>query len=356
VFVCLCVCVCVCVCVYVSVCVSVCMYVSGCVWVSWCVCRCVGVCVCVACSFCSRTDFEPTWRFHKSPSDNSVPMAALDRKTTLGLLPTELVVRGGMLDKPMVVTDLVLLHDRQFWRLKKSDSKLSQFLTGVTASMRQLSNTLVFERLTADRDARYTAALQGLGFDGGGDVGEERKDDLGLEGSGGGSPVSRKIKTRVRSQMPATVTLAIDLPDGSVWQPVVAMDPPKVAIAMEAITENFDALFMLVRLDLEDGTSRRAQWGHERELGEGKAPRVLDDGSREYWDAGTVRTGRWVRKVPIPLEDSPGQKRKFRCIIRKPSDEAASSSVEPGGRDRGRGRGRGRKAPQQSKGDSLGLD
>ncbi len=297
-----------------------------------------------------------SWQLFSSAVHPLAVMASVDRKTFLGQLPTELVLRGGMLDKPIVVTDIVMIQGRQFMRLRKGDAKLSQFLTGVALSQRQMSNSTVIERLTTLRDDKYTILLQELGHAGGTDTVEESADDLGLNGSTGGSPTTRPNKSKVRSLMPAITTLAVVLPDGSEWQPSVMMDPRHIAPAMEATSENLDALFVLVRQDMDDGNVRRPQFGCEREPGVAKAPRLLSDGSREYWSG-----HRWVRKLPVPKGVIAGQTRKFTCLVRRSSDEAASSSAESHvrGRGRGRGRGCGRKAPKVAvavAGDSLGLD
>ena len=78
-------------------------------------------------------------------------------------------------------------------------------------------------------------------------------------------------------------------------------------------------LFELVSHDLMDGVGNMASSsGGQAEPH--KRPRTMSDGSREYF----IRD-RWVRKtrMPVPAAGVVADKRKFKCLVRRRSEEAA---------------------------------
>jgi hypothetical protein len=268
-----------------------------------------------------------------------------------GTLPTEMVIRGGMLKGPAVLTGLCTALDKPFIPLRKSDKVLSLFLTGRPAGLRPLANTLIIEKLLELRNnkrrdlaAEIRRDLRMPAVDDAGAmvaVADGQVDDLGLDDPAevlvAVDPVDKRRRgicnRAVLSQLPRTAAVSVERPDGTVWEPVLLVDVAHKAPAMECVVANFQALFEIVQGQMTDGTSQRKQYGKEHPLSESKAPRHHPDGSREYW----VR-GKWIRRYKIPSSSRPAL-RKYRTLKRKSSDEAAAAA-----RARPRARGRGRKA------------
>ena len=79
------------------------------------------------------------------------------------MLPSELVLRGGGLDKPVVLTELKEENGKRFVHLVKNDEILASLLTGVSKSRRVLSNTLTIERVGRLRDDKFAELAAELG-------------------------------------------------------------------------------------------------------------------------------------------------------------------------------------------------
>jgi hypothetical protein len=277
-------------------------------------------------------------------------MAAVEDKiksTSLGTMPTEMVIRGGMLKGPAVLTGLCTALDKPFVPLRKSDKVLSLFLTGRPSSQRPLAKTLIIETLLTLRNNKRIDLAAEIRMPAGDDAGamvavaDGLADDLGLDDPAevlvAVDPVGKRRRgicnRAVLSQLPRTATVSVERTDGTVWEPVLLVDVAHKAPAMECVVANFQALFEIVQGQMSDGTSQRKQHGQEHPLPGSKAPRHHPDGSREYW----VR-GKWVRRYKIASSTRPAL-RKYRTLKRKSSDEAAAAA-----RARPRARGRGRKA------------
>ena len=65
----------------------------------------------------------------------------------LGLLETEVVLRGGFLQEPVIIGGCKVLDGRVFMPLLKGDIRLSNFLTDEPSGQRPLSRSLVFETI-----------------------------------------------------------------------------------------------------------------------------------------------------------------------------------------------------------------
>ena len=65
----------------------------------------------------------------------------------LGLLSTEVVLRGGFLLEPVIIGGCKVSDGRVFMPLLKGDSRLSNILTDEQGHKRPLSRTLVFETI-----------------------------------------------------------------------------------------------------------------------------------------------------------------------------------------------------------------
>jgi hypothetical protein len=286
------------------------------------------------------------------PSRRVLAMLALMEgqrpSASLGTLPTELVLRGGLLKGPVVLTGLQIVMEKQFVVLRKTDKILNGFLTGLPASGRPLAHTLIMEKLQQLRNSKGKDLLAELQNPAGEEAGAivpvviGEVDDLGLDIPVdvvvSVHPVGKRLRgtsiRAARSQLPMTAVVSVERPHGSMWQPVLLLDVAHKAPAMECTAANFQALFELVQADLAEGTCHRKPYGSDCPLPVAKAPRRYPDGSREYW----VRN-KWVRKTKL-ANDSMPVVRKFRTLKRRSSDEVAAAA---GKSARGRGRGRERK-------------
>ena len=119
-------------------------------------------------------------------------------------------------------------------------------------------------------------------------------------------------------------------------------------VAMECKAENFGALFERVHRDLMEAS------GHDPaadQTAAARRPRALPDGSREFFVG-----GRWVRKVlqPEKTEAQTADKRKYKCLVRRPSDEAGHPKTRKGKGGRAGILAAG--TAEVSAGSSLGLD
>ena len=73
--------------------------------------------------------------------------------------PSEVVLRGGYLKQPVLLTRLVTVDDKKFVYLWKGCPELSKFLTGLPVCKRPLASCLVFEKLAEKRNAAYCQKL-----------------------------------------------------------------------------------------------------------------------------------------------------------------------------------------------------
>jgi hypothetical protein len=227
----------------------------------------------------------------------------------------------------------------QFVHLTKDSEDLNKILVGQNKPRRLLSNTLASEELGRMRNEVYDRLLKDLTEDAAPPI--QADNGLGLDGPVGeaASPpkLPARLRTSIRSQIPATLVVEATMPDGSSWRPVLLSN--RMQLWMEATADNFQALFTWVQMDQASGSVKRPRFGSHRKPEEIKEPRVLEDGSREYWDG---KRKRWIKKQPVVTDDilNPSLKKKFKTLVRRASDEAASSS-------RGRCRGASRLAKPQ---------
>ena len=118
---------------------------------------------------------HPTRRRLAQQPSRMAPKAALAGTTSrrgggydpaaahLGLLETEVVLRGGFLQQPVIIGGCKVSDGRVFLPLLKGDMRLSNFLTDEPSGTRPLSRSLVFETIqklrphrTDDRQRAFT--------------------------------------------------------------------------------------------------------------------------------------------------------------------------------------------------------
>ena len=243
----------------------------------------------------------------------------------LGCLPGELVLRGGLLPKPVILTNVKFVGNRPFLLLWKGHPAICKFLTGLSSCKRPLANSSVFESLQSLRNCKFQLLVkQARASQTVADPKEQVDlvDQLGLDApevKASPTKLGRPVSAlRLSSQLPAFASVSYDHPDG--WEPVLLMEAGSKAPAMEATADNLQTLFALVALELAVGTTKRARHGADP-ASPRPAPRG-PAGSREYFVG-----NRWVKKIRSP--DSGGAARppyamRFRTLKRKASDEAAA--------------------------------
>jgi hypothetical protein len=294
-------------------------------------------------------------------------MALVGRPIACGILPSEIVLRGGGLDKPVVLTELKEESGKRFFHLVKANEIVSMFLTGSCKSRCLLANSLTIEHVGSLRDDKFAELAAELGGDASVELAASVDDGLDLVPAVIGTPSPRKARVRpqILIQMPSFAAVEVLMPDDTMWRPVVLLADRKSNPFIEATEQNFQNLYILVQHDLAGGQQKRLGHGLGRGVDEKKEPRALDNGSTEYW---VENRQRWCQKKALDQDalkdEQPNKRMKYKSLYRVPSDEAAMYGR---GRARGRGRGRGRKAvanepPLPIHGgspeavDSLGLD
>lgn len=266
----------------------------------------------------------------------------------VGLLSTELVMRGGFLKKPVLLQGLQCEEGKQFLYLWKNSNELSQCFGNALACKRPLVGTVAFEKVLAARNAKYTAMMQELLHGGQPDDDEDRPPvDLGLDmdddelaataGPSGGAIVpvglaklaaSRRTHRALKRQLPKTASVSIDMgSDLPPWTPCLLMEDCKKAAAMEVTPHNLEMLFRLVRQDLDVGGIKRERYGSSHPTGSRPPPRGPAH-ARQYavgrfWvtkiQDSSSTAGHDVNKVPSRPH---GGKQNFRTLKRLRSDEA----------------------------------
>ena len=235
----------------------------------------------------------------------------------LGLLPGEVVLRGGLLKGPTVVQGVKTVQGCGFVYLWKTARWLNEFLAGSYKATRPLSMTKVPEGLLELREmARHERLRSVAGF-----AHRGSDSDSGLAGSGpqseSGDPTEalgfdapdtvpppapalpHRRRRAMAKALPPTVEVTLVKPGFDPWTVRLLLERPQQAVAMEASTENLTALYLRVQADLAASRSEGSQPGRGRAGAKAavakarRKPRHYEDGSKEY-DRGT----RWERRFP----------------------------------------------------------
>jgi hypothetical protein len=244
----------------------------------------------------------------------------------LGCLDTELVLRGGRLPEPLLLTGLRVVNGKQFVTLSKSNSVLNRFLSNSSTCKRPLAGTLVFEKLTKLRNDGYRQLLT-QAASGPGD-GHEGQADLAalldldaspgviVASSPGDEPADqRRFRKRFVDQVPRTLTATMQQLGRVAWELTMLSEGGRKNPAMEASAANFVALLEWVNADLNDEAVRRPQYGSLVAAAERRSPRGPKH-AREYFV-----NGKWVTKISqaVPAPNSTPS-RRFRTLKRWGSD------------------------------------
>jgi hypothetical protein len=184
---------------------------------------------------------------------------------SLGLLPDEVVIRGGLLPKPMIVSNVKVVAGAPYLVLIKSSAVLCQFLAGRSSCKRPLVKTMVFETLLEARNTKFKELIEearGAAGDLGPGEGEvaEFEDKLGLDVAVP-SPAKGKRKvaiSRLVAQVPAAAKVSML---GGEWCPMMLLEGSTKAPAIEATPDNLRRLFDMAQAEMEDGVIKRARHG-----------------------------------------------------------------------------------------------
>lgn len=303
-------------------------------------------CCCCRCRMVARRlrtrGFVPPPRVSSSVPCEPRPHSAMADLVATGLEPTELVLRGGELKGPLVVHGIILVDGVQFFELRKTDKVLMNFLSRRAAFHRPLAKCGVFGKMVDGRNGKYRELLAAiLNAEPEGEGGEPTKDDqavddLDLDGSDGEPGCknpnvvrgSRKKGRAARKLLPRSASVTFQRPGRTDWTVVLAMTGPQKAVAMEATTANFKALYEWVQDDLaESGEPDQGKPVEEKPRPARPVPRprrVHADGSREY-NVG----GKWVRKFHQP-------DKRYKTLVRRTSDESTRGKTKAGAAKRSR--------------------
>jgi hypothetical protein len=249
---------------------------------------------------------------------------------TVGLQPSEVVLRGGLLSGPLVLNSCVVVGEDKYIYLWKTSPVLASFLMGKAAARRPLKSCKIFLQMAILRNLEHKIrtrafaaapepdlptpvvgeAVDGLDIDGADQVSDKKTP---------GVRASRRASQVAKQVLPKVVHIEVMIPGREPWRPRVLLETATRAVAMECTAANFHTLFELVSHDLMDGGGGKASSsGGQAEPH--KRPRILSDGSREYF----IRD-RWIRKTRMPVQTAGvvADRRKFKCLVRRASEEAA---------------------------------
>jgi hypothetical protein len=240
-------------------------------------------------------------------------------EVTFGLRGGEQVIRGGLLKKPEILTNLIVdSQGRVFVPLTKTGPNagtLTRFLTGKYRG-HPLAKTLVFEKLQSARNTNVQAALQGEVADGPAPVANGEGAALEADGEAREAELDSspgKLRNKRVLLAAAKPTVKITYP-GSDWEVEVQTAVGIKAVNMLLSEHNMQRLFALVVADLRSGEVSRKRHGADTTR---PAPRGLP-GNRSY----AVRS-HWVTR--IKSADEPG---KVRVLKRRRSDQEPKAKVK----------------------------
>jgi hypothetical protein len=176
--------------------------------------------------------------------------ALADRTSvSVGLLDTEIVLRGGYLLRPEILTNIRLVDDRKFVPLWKSCPVLNKFLTSNCYSKHPLKGCTFFNAMKVLREqkrADISAEWRRVGTE---NIEKDKADDLGLEAE----PVvrgRRRSRAIPKHTLPKYVEITMLSGGLGRWTLTVLLESQAAAIVMEASQLNFDKLAACVHKEL----------------------------------------------------------------------------------------------------------
>ena len=267
------------------------------------------------------------------------PVAQDVALVAVGALPSELVLRGGCLKEPVLLSGLRTADGAQFLVLFKGCPLLNKFLTGTPVCKRPLAKTTLIEYILAKKNSAFDAAVTEV-KQGSAPIADNALAEADFasalclddppaaaprESSGPGPRNHRKLRGigRFVAQLPSTCLVQLQRGNAT-WDLRVLLDGKTKAPAIEASAGNLQRLFSWVQEDLREGGRVRARYGAAQ--APERTPRGCRD-SREY----LVRN-RWVKKIRLPVIHKPTRPyaRSFRTLVRQRSDEVSQPALTDG--------------------------
>ncbi len=153
------------------------------------------------------------------------------------------MLRGGLLPKPVILTNVKFIGGKPFLHLWKGHPAICKFLSGLSSCKRPLANSSVFEALQKLRNVKLQELVKQARD---GHTEPESKesvdlvDQLGLDAPAvKASPTkSRRAvsATRLLPQLPSFASVSYEHPAG--WEPLLLMEAASKAPAIEASAEH----------------------------------------------------------------------------------------------------------------------
>jgi hypothetical protein len=249
-------------------------------------------------------------------------------KCSFGLAPAELVLRGGGLSSPIILTGLKEMEGSLFYPLRHDHGDFNQFLCGRKHLPGHVAKSPAFAAVARARNAARIAALKAALQPADAEGSPDMVEDLGLDE--GGCSAVRFARSARKAQVPVAKIAAVELPmEGSPpWRPRVLLEPSRCSPAIEATPENFDNFRELFLASGFAEHRAEASGFASPSAPEAVSPRG-PPGAREYFHKGKQR---WVRyqkcdhavvptslDVPVDTDNTKKQKPIYRYLVRRPS-------------------------------------
>lgn len=245
----------------------------------------------------------------------------------VGLLDDEIVLRGGNLSRPTVLSKLIVVDGKRFVRLARNSKTIREFLCPGGKGVAWAAARSVFEDIAALRLQFVQNFLRGEPASRQ-EVTQEidQVEQLGLDAadSGTNQPLGlvpnrrRKAARVIMKQMPSYFEARLPRAGHPDWCSNLLVKTGNTAASIEASGRNLQTLLEIVAAkglrQAEDGDERAPKKVSSR------SPRG-EVGAREYWIASKQR---WVKVAYA--QEAQGRKRK-RTLVRRASGDASSHSA-----------------------------
>ena len=245
----------------------------------------------------------------------------------------ELVLRGGFLPRPEVLTGLRAIDGARFVHIWKVCPTLNKFLTRESSSRRPLSRSSILDELTKAKNEMVDALMGSLRKK----LAEEDNNaedkaaalDLDADWVDSEKPAQKKQNKRAKltaHQLPLTSVLEFQLPSGLTWKPRVLVEA-RCAVAVEATQENFQILFDAVTGEIQEGNFKRRRNGSSDSKGDEKEGQSLGGNAPRTYFVSCKK--RWIKKVPVQASATkrPYTTKYTSTTLSSSSEDAASGEV-----------------------------
>ena len=288
---------------------------------------------------CAVVSIDPTLLFRTSfvlvsyLGFSVLPRAmAISSDVRCGLIDGEIVLRGGLLPKPIVFADLETIDGRLFCKLSHRSSALVLFLTGQSVCKHPMAHSCLQEVFL---QLRHERVLEMLCSPSGAPQEEAAVDELDLEDGveskpGASTPCPKRLcglKRAVRAQHPF-VTIAFPVGIATVHIRVATAITLAQPPSFEATQDNFDAIF---KWFAEEAPVRAEKAAASRSFLPRTAQHPPADcsGARKYF-----RGDKGVFIVKRKLDKPHGERSKYKVSVaerrQRSRRTAPGSRVRPG--------------------------